>query len=587
LARTVAEWTAARDLVDVRPDGADTKTFSGESIEDNTWVVAEPYELSSDAGIDVGVGYDFVLDCDQDGLLGPADYIDGFSDEAGGYVVHDMTERGPLATTVVEYDGVHPLLAFQVRARLYYPTNIADLGPRPVVIIGHGGGHRYYWYDYLQDHLASYGFICMSHQNHFTMGSGIPHVLPHTEALISGQATIADGALNGLIDETRIAWIGHSLGGQEVVLACNDVMTGVYEPEYFTRDSLKVTSAIGAVSLVEDAGGGGPANGVYHVLYGSADGDVTGEADCDMCQPFRHLDRGTGFKQSTYVHGADHNDFNCCGFENFDGPPETEIGREEAQQVAKAVYLALMKHYLEGNIPAKDYLWRQWERFRPMGVADSTIVVSTYSEPSETGKYVIEDYQTGESLTLSSAGGEVTYNVSNLFEGRLDDNDDTFVWAPSDPMNGMTYGGDADTTRGAVFDWAIGQERFMQFEVPVGDGDFRPFKYLSFRACQGTQHPETVAELGDLSFTVTLIDATGAESSMNIGAYGGGIEEVYQRAGGWQNEFETIRLRLTDFLNNGSDLNLSDVAAVRFDFGGSFGSSRGRLGFDDLEVTKD
>ena len=53
------------------------------------------------------------------------------------------------------------------------------------------------------------------------------------------------------------------------------------------------------------------------------------------------------------------------------------------------------------------------------------------------------------------------------------------------------------------------------------------------------------------------------------------------------NEFETIRIRLTDFLNNGSELDLDDIAAVRFEFGSSFGSERGRLGMADVELTRD
>ena len=66
--------------------------------------------------------------------------------------------------------------------------------------------------------------------------------------------------------------------------------------------------------------------------------------------------------------------------------------------------------------------------------------------------------------------------------------------------------------------------------------------------------------------------ADGTTSTMNIGAYGGGLEELYQRTGcgtgaGWSNEFETIRLGLAAYLNNGSGLDLTDIVAVRFEFG--------------------
>ena len=103
---------------------------------------------------------------------------------------------------------------------------------------------------------------------------------------------------------------------------------------------------------------------------------------------------------------------------------------------------------------------------------------------------------------------------------------------------------------------------------------------------------DTIAANEDLTFDVTLRDTSGVTSTINIGAYGGGIEEPYQRTGfgggaGWQNEFEIIRIRLTDFLTNGSPLNLADIEAVRLEFGPSSGSARGRIGLDDITITKD
>jgi hypothetical protein len=88
---------------------------------------------------------------------------------------------------------------------------------------------------------------------------------------------------------------------------------------------------------------------------------------------------------------------------------------------------------------------------------------------------------------------------------------------------------------------------------------------------------------------VQLLDGSGHSSRIiRFSAYGGGIEEPYQRTGagtgaGWQNEFETIRVRLTDFLTNDSTLDLSDIVAVRM----MWRTDNERVGFDDLEVTTD
>ena len=54
---------------------------------------------------------------------------------------------------------------------------------------------------------------------------------------------------------------------------------------------------------------------------------------------------------------------------------------------------------------------------------------------------------------------------------------------------------------------------------------------------------------------------------------------------GWGCEFETLRLRLTDFLADGSTLNLGLIEAVRLEFGPSYGSPVGRLSLDDLVLS--
>jgi hypothetical protein len=50
---------------------------------------------------------------------------------------------------------------------------------------------------------------------------------------------------------------------------------------------------------------------------------------------------------------------------------------------------------------------------------------------------------------------------------------------------------------------------------------------------------------------------------------------------------ETIRMRNTDFLNNGSALNLTNIVAVRLNAGPSFGDSKGRIVIDDVMLTSD
>lgn len=582
--RTTEEWLLDATLVDARASGPQTVMFTADSIQSNTIPLAEPGTLVPPAAVELGAPYDVVIDANRNALLDACDYIDGSGEQAGFHLVSDLCSPGPLTPVSITYSG-----GAWLGQRIWYPANLAELGRLPLVVLSHGNGHDYTWYDYLLRHLASHGFIAMSHTTN--TGPGVEaagtSTLENTDHLIAHQAVIGGGVLHGHVDAHRIAWIGHSRGGEGVVRAYDRLYDGEYVPSHFGREDIRLVSAIAPTDHLGPSGAN-PHDVPFHLLYGAADGDVTGGVDNNSRQPFQVFERATGFRQSTYVHGADHNDFNCCGVDDFTGPPVTAIGRAEAQRVAKGAYLALLKHYLEGSVAGGDFLWRQSESLKPIGVAATTTIVSQYRQADAATKYVIEDYQTNPGLAVSSCSGTVTHDVSNLLEGLLDDSNTNFTWVPSDPMNGMSLARPEDTTRGAVFDWS--DWRFLEFSVPAEGRRFDEYEWLSFRACQGARHPLTSASTGDLTFTVSLRDAAGRSSGVNIGTYGGGIEKPYQRTGlgegaGWQNEFETVRIRLTDFLAGGSGLDLRSVVAVRFDFGGSLGTAQGRLGFDDLELT--
>lgn len=98
---------------------------------------------------------------------------------------------------------------------------------------------------------------------------------------------------------------------------------------------------------------------------------------------------------------------------------------------------------------------------------------------------MIDDYQTEVSTGTSSSGGSVTFDVLNLMEDRVEDNNSTFTWASSDPMNGMTRAGSSDSARGVVFDWTVGSIHYHEYEVIPTRRDSSDDVYLSFHACQG------------------------------------------------------------------------------------------------------
>jgi hypothetical protein len=596
--KSPSDWDTNPALLDITPGGKLTQTFSAGTIQLNTFEVAAASTLNANAGLGLGVGYDVVLDCDQNGVLSAGDFIDGLGGEAGFYMVHDTTAPGPEAVTEMVYNldsGVASTFGIPAGRRgedLYFPTNIAAMGKLPVVVIGHGNGHNFQWYDHIGNHLASYGYVVFSHDNDTGPGpaSAATTTLGHTDAFIDQveAGAIAGGALVGHIDAQRIIWIGHSRGAEGVAIAYDRLFDGTVTPTHYSKRDIRLVSSMLPTDF-EGTDVANPHDANYHLWTAAGDGDVNGSAGCDICQTFHLVDRATGYKQSTIIQGTGHGWFHDedSASDAFDGP--CPLNESITHLIQLGYFLPLVKHYVDGNIPALDFLTRQYESFHPIGVpiANPCVVVSNeYRNGAAVGNFVIDDYQTQPASGTSSSGGTVTFNVENLTEGRLDDNNSDFVWTTTDPFNGATQGLSTDSTKGVVFDWT-NTDRFYEWQVTPGGNDFAAFRYLSFRGAQGTQHPNTTAVLGDLTFSVTLRDGGGATSTINIGAYGGGLEKPYQRDSGWHNEMETIRIRTEDFLNNASGLNLANIVAVRFNFGPTFGSSKGRIVIDDLMLTND
>jgi len=606
--KTQSQWTANATLTDVTTGGMMSRAFVAGNIQANTFVVAGASELSANAGMGLGVPYDVVLDCDQNGLLSDGDFIDGLAGEAGLYAVHDTSAAGPAAVTEQIYDlpaglaATYGFPATHLAQDLYFPTNIASMGKRPLVMVGHGAGHAFDFYDHIGFHLASYGYVVVSIDNDISTAANAAFTqIGHTDAFLdqAEAGAVGGGALAGHIDHDRIVWIGHSRGAEGVAVAYDRLFDGTSTPTHYSRQDVRLVSSM----LPTDFNGtniSNPHDANYHLWTAAADDDVNGSAGeiCDAgnndqrCQTFHLHDRATAYRQSTVIQGTGHGWFHD---EESDGAA-IDLGApclldENITHLIQLGYLLpLVEHYVKGNIPALDYLTRQYESFHPPGVpiANPCVVVSNeYRNGAAVGNFMIDDYQTNNATNLSSSGASVNFTVQNLVEDRLDDNNLNFVWNPLDPFNGATQGNATDTTRGVVFDWT-GTDRFYEWIVPALANDFTKFRYLSFRGAQGTQHPNTlIAPLGDLTFSVTLRDNANVTSTIRIDAYGGGLEQPYARNGGWHNEMETIRIRTADFLTNGSTLNLANIAAVRLDVGPTFGSNEGRIVIDELMLTND
>lgn len=583
-----------------------TVKLDTEGVRDNTFVL-DTGRLAATARRDaegtylIGKGYDVIVDVNTNAGLDAADLVDGSLAEAGFYVVEDFVTfndssskaTGPYAVTEVLFDGGTNF----TQENLYFPSEIASLGKLPLIVVSHGNGHNYQWYDHLGYHMASWGYVVMSHANN--TGPGIEtastSTLRNTELILERTAEIAGGALVDHLDGDRIIWIGHSRGGEGVTRAYRRLSEGTPLATLYTLDDIKLVSSIAPTDFlgpnVSDMG-----TTPYHLWTGGSDADVNGCANCDICQTFHLLERAEGPRYSLSLHGAGHGDFHDGGGSSVASGPR-QIGRKVTHQIMRAYFLPLVQYVVHDNRAGLDYLTRQWEEFRALGApypgrgqeAEDDFVVADLMFVPADDRLVVDDFQAQPALDRSSSGGQVLASETLLLtmvEGLQNDANNAFTDNDLDPMNGMTFSGPGDQARGLVLEWNASDE-FLTFEVPAGQRDLRAWKHLSFRAAQATRDALTRGEEGDLDFTVELVDANLRASAMRISAYGGGIEEPYLRAScgegrGWANEFETIRLPLADFRRDGTPLDLANVVAVTFRFGPSHGSAAGRIGLDEL-----
>jgi hypothetical protein len=235
--RSAEEWAADPTLGTAVTSGTVTAGAF------NTLPVWTAPELLTDT---LSEAWDVVLDFDGDAQLGPDDLVDGWGEDYGFVRIADLGMTGPHAVEQEDDSG-----GMWLGERIYWPTDLAALGPRPLVVISHGNGHDYTWYDYIGQHLASWGYIVMSHQNN--TGPGIDTAsnttLRNTDYLLANTATLVGGALDGLVDGERIAWIGHSRGGEGVTMAYDKLVEGRYTSDVYTAEDIRVIASIAPTEI--------------------------------------------------------------------------------------------------------------------------------------------------------------------------------------------------------------------------------------------------------------------------------------------------------------------------------------------------
>ena len=123
----------------------------------------------------------------------------------------------------------------------------ASLGARPLVVLSHGYSLNAEWYLTLAEHLASHGFVVMAPEHTETdWATDIVQTTTRRPRDVSATIDLAEsGVLDGTIDASSVAVLGHSYGGYTALAAagarfdladlearCEDVTDG-FTASYF------------------------------------------------------------------------------------------------------------------------------------------------------------------------------------------------------------------------------------------------------------------------------------------------------------------------------------------------------------------
>lgn len=305
-----------------------------------------------------------------------------------------------------DYDGGTIVLGgtnYAVKGTVYYPAQadgvgqpfnkrVAEHGRIPIVFMAHGNhspaSPSHLGYDYFQDQLASMGIIAASvylnQTNGATGGAGnillraqlINASIQHFQSLDAG----GDPIFGHKIDFKRVGLMGHSRGGEAVILAPTLPLPGV-----------TVQAVLSLAPTDWGATNKHPSGFAYMTILPAADGDVIdndGAKYYDGAQQF-------GFRSQVHVHHANHNYFNRQWLNDDTNGGLPLMPRPDHERVLSAYGCALYRAVLLGH----NTVGFLNGRMLPAGVQTDNAKLS-FQWP---GQLIVDDYE-GPGIATNSLG---------------------------------------------------------------------------------------------------------------------------------------------------------------------------------------
>ena len=545
------------------------------------------YDIVIDFGNNPSQVANFVKD---DTFNQPLDIIDGYF-KVGFQVIEDPTtaqsypfvgsfEYNEGSTTVPapgEYPDPHTL---EQKAMVYFPaafagaTNLSDISSAnaqyPLVVVVHGNSsnpNSYKGYNYLLEHLARNGFISASIHIY-----PYAYIEPRARALFK-HIEILKTKFPGKIDLNHIGIMGHSRGGEAVVLASK---LNVDESLPYNFKAI--------VSLAPTDWHHYSLAGTYHVpylvIYGSNDGDVAGGGKTLVSHKstgFSLYDRADPYKSMLFVYGAIHGRFNDEWDDTDITAPWSKvhtndlpmlISADAHRKIAKGYMNAFFQLHLCNRTELIDYFTGELIPAEIEAADGGKVEIQTqYQAP---GGRMVDDFDNAN-WQLNDLGGAVTHNNT----------------LPIDPLEGDLASIDnysPHDTNGGLVRWDATTDIYLS-NVPSIHNNVSSYQTLSFRVTQRYGSPSNPPNvIQDLY--IKLTDATGKSRSIKISKFAT-IPYPYVRGYNHltKSALKTVRIPLSAFEIQVVDTDIVDlkqVVSITFEFKPK---PIGEIEIDDIEFS--
>lgn len=466
-----------------------------------------------------------------------------------------------------------------IQGQLYFPSNDGKNWPHghrrvPLVVIAHGfwarGVGSYLGYDYLARHLARWGMAVFS-LNLDAVNTEThpdrPHQYARGEIILHAiDALAADPGLAGKLDTSRVGLVGHSMGGEGVVLAQHLNASGErgygilgvvsiaptnYRTEVILRGA-KYLQILGSMDLLS------------HALLGAA-----------SLNGFRIYDRAFSPKTHTWIYGARHNAFNRKWLQSGDayeaGWADAALPPSAHENIARTLVNAFFQDALFSRHAYAGYMGGV---VVPQSLRQLEVYVQRRDEP----RTVIDNFgDADEQAALEAQPLDKTANSRAL--PATAEGDGLLFW--DDVRQTGSGAATPHETQSTELAWNPPATADVRYSTGVGGLAASVAAVVSFRVSQF--YPD--ADLNPTGTTVDLlvtIDDGGQQATVRAGAVGAIPYPDVRSAAAGLCPMRTIRIPLDAFTAANPLFDPGIIQRISFGLGAR---PTGRIFIDDIEIT--